>query len=618
MMPATLSILTNVFTPEERPKAIAIWAGVTGVGVAIGPVTGGFLLSHFWWGSIFLINVPVAVVAIVAGLAIVPTSRDPDPRPLDRVGTLLSAVGLGSLLYGIIEAPTYGWHATNIVAAGLAGIVLIGGFVWWELHSTHPMLDMRLFTNPRFSAASVAIALLFFALFGTLFVVTQYLQDVLGFTALQTGLREAPVALALMAAAPLTPVLVARLGTKIVVVAGLAVIAASLVLITRIDPESSSSSATAMVLIAIVGLGLGLGLALAPATESIMGSVPPERAGVGSATNDTTREVGGALGVAVLGSVLNSVFRTHLQGSAVTRLLPPEVQAAAVRSVGEAKSVAATLGSRPGSALARAADAAFVHAMAAAAAIGALVALGGLAVALAALPARPAPADQELNELALAAAGASAVPRATIVHRVLRVLAYGAHASLAFNGIASRLTTVAIDAQSAWGRRLHHLAGELEAIPGVSDAMSRSLVWDIAKLLDRAVATVRRELTVPDLVALFTAVQQEPGHANTTRFLLSPLRNEIESRLTQATVSGDLPDSLDTSLLADELVGLAHRGIAQGSRGGRTDGGSRQAVHRLLWPHLRDPSGDRPERPAPAAFDGDTPGPERPTAPDST
>ena len=492
MMPATLSILTNVFSPEERPKAIAIWAGVTGVGVAIGPVTGGFLLSHFWWGSIFLINVPVAAVAIVAGLAIVPTSRDPDPRPLDRVGTLLSAVGLGSLLYGIIEAPTYGWHAANIVAAGLAGFALIGGFVWWELHSTHPMLDMRLFTNPRFSAASVAIALLFFALFGTLFVVTQYLQDVLGFTALQTGLREAPVALALMAAAPLTPVLVARLGTKIVVVAGLAVIAASLLLITRIGPESSSSSATAMVLIAIVGLGLGLGLALAPATESIMGSVPPERAGVGSATNDTTREVGGALGVAVLGSVLNSVFRTHVQGSVVTRLLPPEAQAAAVRSVGEAKSVAATLGSRPGSVLARAADAAFVHAMAAAAAIGALVALGGLAVALAALPARPAPAGQALNELALADSG-SAVPRASIAHRVLRVLAYGAHASLAFNGIASRLTTVAIGAQGAWGRRLHHLAGELAAIPGASDAMSRSLVWDIATLLDRAVATVRRE-----------------------------------------------------------------------------------------------------------------------------
>ena len=355
------------------------------------------------------------------------------------------------------------------------------------------MLDMRLFTNPRFPAASVAIALLFFALFGTLFVVTQYLQDVLGFTALQTGLREAPVALALMAAAPLTPVLVARAGNEDRRCRRLAVIAASLLLITRIGPESSSlrtrqrwSSSPSS------GSDSGLGLALAPATESIMGSVPPERAGVGSATNDTTREVGGALGVAVLGSVFE--FRLPDPCAGLGGHPAPTARGAgrhgAVGRRGEVRCrhprQPTGIRSCPGSGRSvRACDGRRGRHRC----LGSPGRLGG-GPGSAAGP--PAPAGQALNELALADSG-SAVPRASIAHRVLRVLTYGAHAE--YHVQRHRLAT---------HHRCHQRPGHVGPSPSSPrrraggdpsarrDAMSRSLVWDIATLLlDRAVATVQ-------------------------------------------------------------------------------------------------------------------------------
>ena len=231
IMPATLSILTNVFDSTERGKAIGIWAGVSGLGVAIGPVTGGWLLDHYWWGSIFMVNIPIVVAAVAATVLIVPTSRDPAGAHIDVVGTVLSIGALVTLLFAIIEGPSHGWTSPTIVTAFVIGAVLLGMFVAWELHVPEPMLDVSFFANPRFSAASVAVTFVFFALFGSLFFLTQYMQFVLGFSPLEAGVRVIPVAVALMIAAPLSSVLVARFGSKIMVTSGLVIVAGALLLL---------------------------------------------------------------------------------------------------------------------------------------------------------------------------------------------------------------------------------------------------------------------------------------------------------------------------------------------------------------------------------------------------
>ena len=229
IMPATLSIITNVFPADERPKAIAIWTATAGVAVALGPITGGFLLEHFYWGSIFLVNLPIVVVGLLAGLFLIPDSRDPRAPRLDWVGAILSIVGLCALLYAVIEAPTHGWTDATILTAFAIGGVVLTAFFAWEAHVEHPMLDLRFFANPRFSAASGAIAVTFFALFGAIFLLTQYLQFVLGLSALQTGVRLLASAVPVMLVSPLAPRLVARIGTKLTVAAGLATISVALV-----------------------------------------------------------------------------------------------------------------------------------------------------------------------------------------------------------------------------------------------------------------------------------------------------------------------------------------------------------------------------------------------------
>ena len=389
IMPSTLSILTNVFTDaQERARAIGIWAGVSGLGIAIGPVTGGWLLEHFWWGSVFLVNLPIVVVALIAGRLLVPTSRDPAPRRLDPAGTVLSFAGLAGVLYGIIEAPTRGWTDGTVMAALGAGVAVLAAFVAWERHTDHPVLDMRFFRNPRFSAASVAIALVFFALFGTIFFLTQYLQFVLGYDPLHAGLATAPIALALMISAPLAPSLTARVGTKAIVAFGLTVVAGGLAILS----VASVGSGYGIVLASIMVLGVGIGLAMAPATDSIMGSLPRAQAGVGSAVNDTTRQVGGSLGVAILGSLLASGYHSAIDGSAAVARAPGSAAAAARDSLGGAVHVASRLGGAGGRALLADANHAFVHAMGHAVLAGAGVALVGALVALVWLPARAAPA----------------------------------------------------------------------------------------------------------------------------------------------------------------------------------------------------------------------------------
>ena len=392
IMPSTLSIVTNVFPPQERARAIGIWAGFSGIGIAIGPVIGGWLLENFWWGSVFFINVPVIAVAVLTGLALIPESRDPAATPLDPVGAVLSTLGLTALVYGLIEAPSHGWTNGTILASFAAAVVLLGAFVAAELRARHPMMDVRLFENRRFTAASFGTALVFFALFGSLFFLSQYLQFVLGYGALEVGVRLVPVALALMIAAPLSARLTERLGTKIVVTGGLTLVTIGLLLLAT----ASTTSGYGLVVASLVILGFGMGNTMAPATEAIMGALPRERAGVGSAVSTTVRQVGGVLGVAVLGSLLSSVYGSRLLGTIGD--LPAGLRAAASDSVGAAVEIAARIGGVPGRALAAEAHSAFIHGMDVSLLAGAGVALLGALIALLFLPARAAAPKSDDSE----------------------------------------------------------------------------------------------------------------------------------------------------------------------------------------------------------------------------
>lgn len=366
VMPSTLSILTNVFPPEERARAIGIWAGVAGAGGAIGPIVSGFLLEHTWWGSIFFINLPVVVVALVAGWFLVPTSRDTDHVGLDIPGALLSIGAVGALVYGIIEAPQRGWgDPATLVAFGVAA-VFGAAFAVRELRTPAPMLDLRYFRRRGFTGGSVAISMMFFGMFGMFFILTQYLQLVKGWSSLSTGVRTLPFALTMMVAAPSSAPLAERLGTKRVVTTGITVAAIGMFLMSRMTPETGYLAIAA----SLVVLAAGMGLTMAPSTAAIMSSLPLGKAGVGSAMNDTNRELGGALGVAVLGSILASRFREQL-GDAVAGL--PEAAAGAARSsLGGALRVAEELGEPR---LADAARHAFTDSMAVALTVGASVAL---------------------------------------------------------------------------------------------------------------------------------------------------------------------------------------------------------------------------------------------------
>jgi MFS transporter, DHA2 family, multidrug resistance protein len=355
VMPGTLSILTNVFTDtRERAKAIAIWTATAGIAVAIGPVTGGWLLEHFWWGSVFLINVPVVIVAVTLGQLFVPTSRDPSAPRIDVLGAVLSIAGLVALVYAIVEGPN-GWTEPKVLGGFGAAAVLLVAFVAWERRTPQPMLDVRFFENPRFSAASGAIMLTFFAMFGSLFLLTQFLQSVLGYTPLETGVRFLPMAATMMIIAPNSTRLVDWLGSKVVVATGLVVAALGLLLASQLTVNASYGD----VVVALVVLAAGLALVMPPATESIMGSLPPAKAGVGSAVNDTTREIGGALGVAVLGSVLSSGYGPDVRDAVAGTPLPATAAAQASDQVGAAMEIAGRLGGEPGRALADVAGRAF-------------------------------------------------------------------------------------------------------------------------------------------------------------------------------------------------------------------------------------------------------------------
>jgi EmrB/QacA subfamily drug resistance transporter len=339
IFPTTLSLLTNVFQdPRERSQAIGIWAAVSGVGIATGPLLGGFLVEHFSWHAVFWVNTPVCAVGFVLVAMIIPPMKNDTRHPLDPLGSALSIIGLIGLLYAIIEAPDEGWTASGVLAGFAVAVVGLGAFAWWESRTEHPMLDVQFFKNPRFSAASATITITTFALYASTFLLTQYFQFTLGYSPIKAGVMIMPLAIGMMLASPQSPKLVERFGTKRVVVFGLFLITVGM---ACYGSNTIMSNFTLGLFIRFV-YGVAFGFLGPPVTESIMGSIPKERAGVGSAVNDTTRQVGGALGVAVLGSVFAARYHQVMDGA---RGLP----IAARESIGKTLEVARTT-SDPGAA----------------------------------------------------------------------------------------------------------------------------------------------------------------------------------------------------------------------------------------------------------------------------
>ncbi|MHC0430018.1 MFS transporter [Streptomyces sp. O3] len=357
IMPATLSLLAATFPRAERAKAIVMWTATAGLAIAAGPLVAGMLLESHGWASTFLINVPVAVVAIVGTLTLVPPSKAARHGSIDYVGGLLSVVWVGALIYMIIDGPHFGWGAGAIGAAVVAGVALVL-FVVWELRHPHPVLDVRRFLNRGFAGSNLAVALFFLAVFGAFYYLTQHLQFVLGYNPLETGVRMLPLAGAVFVGSALTGYLTPRIGMRITVTAGMVGGTAALALLTQIDGGSSYGDFLAPLMI----LGLAIGLALSPCTDAIMGAFPESELGVGGAVNDTSIELGGSLGIAVLGSVLASTYSANLSDAAKASAasgveLPADALATAQDSVGAGYAVAQAIGEQAKEAAAKAAQA---------------------------------------------------------------------------------------------------------------------------------------------------------------------------------------------------------------------------------------------------------------------
>jgi EmrB/QacA subfamily drug resistance transporter len=357
IMPATLSIISNVFPREERAKAIGIWSGMASLGIGLGPLMGGALLEWFDWTSVFLLNVPVALIALAAGAVLVPESRDPEPGAFDFPGAILSIAALTTLVYGVIEAPEMGWTSPTILGCFGGFLLLAAAFVRWELRTAHPMLNLGFFRNPRFSIASGGISLAFFSLFGSIFALTQFLQDAKGYSALEAGAAMTPLALGLVIGAVSGIKLNAKLGTARVVAAGLLGLAALLAcsLFWSVDMPYWPIG------LWFFAIAMSMGWIMGPATDSVMGAVPAAKSGVASAMNDVTRQVAGALGTAVIGSLITSLYASRIGDSVAA--LPEQARVAAEDSIGQANAVATQLPAEQGANLAADAAEAFTHAL---------------------------------------------------------------------------------------------------------------------------------------------------------------------------------------------------------------------------------------------------------------
>ncbi|MFJ2556864.1 MULTISPECIES: MFS transporter [unclassified Streptomyces] len=383
VMPATLAVLMNVFERDEQPKAIGIWAGSVGLGIAIGPITGGLLLEHFWWGSIFLVNVPVAVVGLIAMVLLVPDSRDPAPGRVDPLGVVLSVVGLVLLVFGIIRGGELAdFTDATVLVSLIGGLAVLTAFVLHEKRSSHPAIDIAYFRKPAFAAAVAAIALAFFALMGVTFFSAFYLQSVRGYSALRSGLLILPLAAAQMVFAPRARLVVDRFGARAVCTAGMLLVAGGLAAFALFDAD------TPVWVLCLVFFVQGTGMAhiMPPVTVAVMQALPREKAGSGSAINNTFRQVGGALGIAVLGSVLSATYRGGIEGH--LGAVPAAARDAAGESIEATLAVAEKLGPAGRPLIGSAYDA-FLDAMHVTALGSAAVALAGAVVVALFLPGRP-------------------------------------------------------------------------------------------------------------------------------------------------------------------------------------------------------------------------------------
>jgi EmrB/QacA subfamily drug resistance transporter len=382
IMPATLSIISNVFPREERSKAIGIWAAFAAVGIGLGPLFGGLLLEFFDWKAVFLLNVPVSAIALAAGFVLVPNSRDPKPGAFDFPGVALSVGTLGTLVYAIIEAPSKCWTDRWILSCFAASALLAAAFVRWELRAPAPMLNLDFFRNPRFSVASGGIGIASFSLLGGIFGMTQFLQDAHGYSALQAGAAMTPLALGLVMGAGGSTKIVPRLGTTRLVTAGLGLMG----LLLSLSVLWSADMPYWPLGLWFWGLAVSMGWVMAPSTDSVMGAVPPEKSGVASAMNDVTRQVGGALGTAIIGSLISSVYASRIGDDVAS--LPEPARSAAKDSIGQANAVAASLPHGQGASLTSAAADAFTTALGIGFTAAAVVAILGAFAVQRWLPAR--------------------------------------------------------------------------------------------------------------------------------------------------------------------------------------------------------------------------------------
>jgi EmrB/QacA subfamily drug resistance transporter len=358
IMPATLSIIANIFPPEERGKAIGIWAALAAVGIGLGPLAGGLLIEWFDWSAVFLVNVPVALIAVLLGLRLVPESRDPKPGSFDMAGAALSTAGFTVLVYAVIEAPEQGWGSGLILGLLAGAVALLAAFVWWERRTAQPMLDLGFFSNARFSVGTLAVSVAFFSLLGGIFALTQYLQFAHGYSAIEAGAVMAPLALGLIMGAGSSGRAVQRIGIAPVVAAGLTGLAIVLSTTLLWDADTSVFALLTWVFF----LALSMGWVMAPATEAVVSAVPAAKSGVASAMNTVARMVSGALGVAVVGSLVNSLYANDLEPALSG--LPAPAREAAGESVGAANAIAGQLPPQAGSSLVASAGDAFVDAMA--------------------------------------------------------------------------------------------------------------------------------------------------------------------------------------------------------------------------------------------------------------
>ena len=327
-MPATLSILTSVFPPHERPKAIAVWAAFAGAGGAIGPVISGVLLAHFWYGSVFFVAVPLALIAFVMVALLAPSSREGIGAPLDPIGALLSMVGFSGLLFAIIEGPEEGWGSGLVIGAFAVAVAALAGFVTWERRNANPMLDMKLFANNRFSVSATGVTMTFMAMFSMFFVLAQYLQYVRGYSALRSGVGGLPFAVGMILVSPRAVAVAGRIGVRRTMIVGLSLVITGLLafsFVTRTTPYI-------VIALCLLVMSAGMGLASPSMTAGIMSAVPRHKAGVGSAVNDTTRELGGAIGIAIVGSIISGVYRDQIRASLAG--LPAEAASQVLKGAG--------------------------------------------------------------------------------------------------------------------------------------------------------------------------------------------------------------------------------------------------------------------------------------------